>query len=49
MLRHLGCHENIISLYDVVTMPYVSVVMGGDGVVAGRVHGYLHHHPTIRV
>lgn len=22
MLRHLGCHENIISLYDVVTMPY---------------------------
>ena len=23
MLKHLGCHENVISLYDVVTMPYV--------------------------
>ena len=25
MLRHLGWHENVISLYDVITMPYVSV------------------------
>ena len=25
MLKHLGCHENIISLYDVVTMPYVII------------------------
>ena len=23
MLRHLGGHENIISLYDVITIPYV--------------------------
>lgn len=26
MLRHLGWNENIISLYDVITMPYVSTM-----------------------
>lgn len=24
MLKYFGCHENIISLYDLVTVPYVS-------------------------
>lgn len=23
MLKYLGCHENIVTLYDVITMPYV--------------------------
>lgn len=23
MLKYFGCHENIISLYDLVAMPYV--------------------------
>lgn len=25
MLKYFGCHENIISLYDVVAMPYVCI------------------------
>lgn len=27
MLKYFGCHENIISLYDVVPMPYVCLLV----------------------
>ena len=27
MLKYFGCHENIISLYDVVAMPYVCLLV----------------------
>lgn len=38
MLRHLGCHENIITLYDVVTMPYVRIDYWFDETGSRRVH-----------